>query len=43
MNVYVANFTMTRDEIFATIGAPANLTSDPFGSPVYHLRSLLGV
>jgi hypothetical protein len=43
MTVYVGKFTMTSVEISAVQAQAANFTSDPFGSPVFHLRSLLGV
>lgn len=43
MNVYAANYTMNPSEIFDVACNAANYTSDPFASPVYFLRSFLGL
>jgi hypothetical protein len=43
MNVYAVKFIMTDEEISKVTTNAANFSGDPFGSPVYHLRALLGV
>jgi hypothetical protein len=38
-----ANFKMTQAEILALSGQAANIDDDPYRSPVFQLRTLLGV